>query len=65
MTTLSPPEAGAAELHWSSDGEAALSKIPFSVRGKVRRNTEAFARDKGLTTISEEVLYDAKAHYSQ
>ncbi len=46
MATLSPPEAGAAELHWSSDGEAALSKIPFFVRGKVRRNTEAFAREK-------------------
>jgi light-independent protochlorophyllide reductase subunit B len=37
----------------------------FFVRGKVRRNTEAYARDRGVNTITEEVLYDAKAHFSR
>ena len=56
---------GEAGLHWSADGEASLAGIPFFVRGKVRRNTERYARDHGLTTITEEVLYDAKAHFSR
>jgi light-independent protochlorophyllide reductase subunit B len=50
---------------WSADGEAELHKIPFFVRGKVRRNTEAFARERGLVEITAETLYDAKAHFSR
>ena len=52
-------------LQWSASGEAELSRIPFFVRGKVRRNTETYARDRGVSTITEEVLYDAKAHFSR
>ncbi|MFM1800462.1 MAG: hypothetical protein RLZZ117_2740 [Cyanobacteriota bacterium] len=57
------PAAG--EPSWSADGEAELHKIPFFVRGKVRRNTEAFARERGLEVITAETLYDAKAHFSR
>ena len=53
-----------ASLEWTVDGEAELKKIPFFVRGKVRRNTEAFAKEKGLNRIDSETLYDAKAHFS-
>ena len=53
-----------ASLEWTIDGEAELKKIPFFVRGKVRRNTEAFAKEKGLNRIDSETLYDAKAHFS-
>jgi light-independent protochlorophyllide reductase subunit B len=56
-----PPEC----LHWTPEGEAELAKIPFFVRGKVRKNTEAFAKERGLAAISDEVLYDAKAHFSR
>ena len=61
------PVAAAAggEPVWTSDGEAELHKIPFFVRGKVRRNTETFARERGLAQISAETLYDAKAHFSR
>ena len=48
---------------WTVDGEAELKKIPFFVRGKVRRNAEAYAREVGCREISSETLYDAKAHY--
>jgi light-independent protochlorophyllide reductase subunit B len=51
-------------LRWSADGEAELAKIPFFVRGKVRKNTEAFARERGLAVIDSEALYEAKAHFS-
>ncbi len=52
------------ELVWTADGEAELKKIPFFVRGKVRRNTETFAKSKGRNQIDSETLYDAKAHFS-
>jgi light-independent protochlorophyllide reductase subunit B len=57
--------AMAAVLSWTADGEAGLARIPFFVRGKVRRNTETYAKDQGITAITEEVLYDAKAHFSR
>ena len=57
--------AGGDGPRWSAEGEAELAKIPFFVRGKVRRNTEAFARAQGLVEIDSEALYAAKAHYSR
>ena len=50
---------------WAPDAEKELRKIPFFVRGKARRNTESFAAEAGLTTITVETLYDAKAHFSR
>jgi light-independent protochlorophyllide reductase subunit B len=49
-----------SDLNWSADGLAELGKIPGFVRGKVKRNTEKFARDRGISTINVEVLYAAK-----
>jgi light-independent protochlorophyllide reductase subunit B len=60
-----PVAAEPQGLHWTASGEAELAKIPFFVRPKVRRNTEAFARERGLAAITEEVLYVAKAHFSR
>ncbi|WP_055074695.1 ferredoxin:protochlorophyllide reductase (ATP-dependent) subunit B [Pseudanabaena sp. 'Roaring Creek'] len=48
-------------ITWSADGEAELKKIPFFVRGKIKRNTEKFASDRGITSITVETLYEAKA----
>ena len=50
---------------WAEAAEAELKKIPFFVRGKARRNTERFAQERGLSTITVETLYDAKAHFSR
>ncbi|MEO1201606.1 MAG: ferredoxin:protochlorophyllide reductase (ATP-dependent) subunit B [Pseudomonadota bacterium] len=50
---------------WSDDAEKTLSRIPFFVRGKARRNTETFAREQGIETITTETLYDAKAHFGR
>ncbi len=54
-----------SEIQWAADAEKELRKIPFFVRGKARRNTEKFAEEKGITAISIETLYDAKAHYAR
>jgi light-independent protochlorophyllide reductase subunit B len=50
---------------WDADAEKELHKIPFFVRGKARRNTERFANENGLATITVETLYDAKAHFAR
>jgi light-independent protochlorophyllide reductase subunit B len=47
------------------DAEKELRKIPFFVRGKARRNTEAFALERGVARIDVETLYDAKAHFGR
>ncbi len=52
-------------VNWSEEAEKELKKIPFFVRGKARGNTEKFARERGLTTITVGTLYDAKAHYGR
>ena len=54
-----PPTAAV----WSREAERELGKIPFFVRGKARRNTEAFAAERQMGEITLETLYDAKAHF--
>ncbi len=52
------------ELCWTPEGEAELSKIPFFVRGKVRKNTEKYAEEIGCKQIDSETLFDAKAYFN-
>ncbi len=59
------PAPVAAETGWTAEAERELAKIPFFVRGKARRNTERFAAERGITRITIETLYDAKAHFSR
>lgn len=47
-------------VSWAPDGLAELSKIPGFVRGKIKRNTEKFARENNVTQITVEVMYAAK-----
>ncbi|MBM4227026.1 MAG: ferredoxin:protochlorophyllide reductase (ATP-dependent) subunit B [Gammaproteobacteria bacterium] len=58
-------ESAATLPRWAPETELELRKIPFFVRGKARRNTERFARERGLATITVETLYDAKAHFGR
>ncbi|MFK7882200.1 ferredoxin:protochlorophyllide reductase (ATP-dependent) subunit B [Roseobacter sp.] len=50
---------------WLAAAEKELKKIPFFVRGKARRNTEIYASLNGVTEISVDTLYEAKAHYAR
>ncbi|MBF2099429.1 MAG: ferredoxin:protochlorophyllide reductase (ATP-dependent) subunit B [Gloeomargaritaceae cyanobacterium C42_A2020_066] len=49
-----------AGLEWTTEAQDQLQKIPGFVRGKVKRNTEKFARDRQLTEITLEVMVAAK-----
>jgi light-independent protochlorophyllide reductase subunit B len=60
-----PAVVAAGDVRWAPEAEKELGKIPFFVRGKVRRNTERFAADRGVATVSVETLYEAKAHYGR
>jgi light-independent protochlorophyllide reductase subunit B len=59
------PTAEQIIASWAPEAERELSKIPFFVRGKARRNTERYATEKGVAKITVETLYDAKAHFSR
>jgi light-independent protochlorophyllide reductase subunit B len=58
-------EAVSGDLVWLADAERELKKIPFFVRGKAKRNTETYAASKGVSAISIDTLYEAKAHYAR
>jgi light-independent protochlorophyllide reductase subunit B len=62
---MSGAAATPAAASWAAEAERELRKIPFFVRGKARRNTERFALERGLATITVDTLYDAKAHFSR
>ena len=67
-TGAAPDPTGAAvpdAPRWSDEATRELGKIPFFVRGKAKRNTEAFARERELAEISLDTLYDAKAHHAR
>jgi light-independent protochlorophyllide reductase subunit B len=48
------------DLTWAADGLAELQKIPGFVRGRIKRNTERFARENNVTVINVEVMFAAK-----
>ena len=58
-------DAAVLEAAWTADAERELKKIPFFVRGKARRNTEAYAAERGAGAITVDTLYEAKAHYGR
>jgi light-independent protochlorophyllide reductase subunit B len=49
-----------SECSWTSEALAELNRIPGFVRGKIKRNTEKYARSSGIPVISVEVMYAAK-----
>ena len=57
--------ATVSSIVWAADAEKELTKIPYFVRGKARRNTEKFAAERGVALITVETLYDAKAHFGR
>ena len=67
LVQVPPPSSPVpgGEQGWTADAERELLKIPFFVRGKARRNTEAFAATKGIAPITLDTLYEAKAHHAR
>nr|YP_009545106.1 protochlorophyllide reductase ChlB subunit [Gymnomitrion concinnatum]AZB86855.1 protochlorophyllide reductase ChlB subunit [Gymnomitrion concinnatum] len=49
-----------SDLTWNSESQLELNKIPGFVRGKIKRNTEKFARQNSIVDITVETMYAAK-----
>ena len=49
-----------SDLIWASDALSELQRIPGFVRGKIKRNTEKFAREQNIAEITLEVMFAAK-----
>lgn len=49
-----------SELLWSPESLVELKKIPGFVREKVRKNTENYAKQNGIPTVTVEVMFAAK-----
>lgn len=64
-TKAAPVLVAERSVAWDRAAEDELKKIPFFVRGKARRNTERFALERSVATITVETLYDAKAHFGR
>jgi len=47
-------------INWTNDAEKMLGKVPFFVRGRVRKNTEKFAEENGHHTVTLDVLQAAR-----
>jgi light-independent protochlorophyllide reductase subunit B len=48
------------DLTWNYESKLELNKIPGSIKGKIKRNTEKFAQQNGIADITIEVMYAAK-----
>ena len=51
------------ELTWEPDARARLQAIPSFARGMVVRAVEAYARGRGDTVITRELLADVRAKW--
>ncbi|NOK58389.1 MAG: ferredoxin:protochlorophyllide reductase (ATP-dependent) subunit B [Chloroflexi bacterium AL-W] len=47
-------------MTWTDEAHAMLKKVPFFVRGRVQKNTEKYALSQGYTTVTVDVLQEAK-----
>nr|AJE61625.1 protochlorophyllide reductase subunit B [Plagiogyria glauca] len=51
-------------LNWTPETQLELNKIPGFVRGRIKRNTEIFAKQNDITNITIDVMYAAKEKLS-
>ncbi len=49
---------------WSTEAEARLKEIPFFVRPAARKKIENFAREAGITEITEAIYEQAKQKFN-
>lgn len=49
-----------SDLVWTPDALAELQRIPGFVRGKIKGNTEKFAREQDLNQITLDIMFAAK-----
>ncbi|MCB0070919.1 MAG: ferredoxin:protochlorophyllide reductase (ATP-dependent) subunit B [Caldilineaceae bacterium] len=48
------------DVVWTPEAEKLLGKVPFFVRKRVRKNTTRYAQEHHLSTVTEDVLLEAR-----
>jgi light-independent protochlorophyllide reductase subunit B len=48
---------------WEPAAEKLLGRVPFFVRQKARNNVEKYAREHGISVVSEGVMLRAREHF--
>nr|YP_009548559.1 protochlorophyllide reductase ChlB subunit [Adiantum aleuticum]AYW15534.1 protochlorophyllide reductase ChlB subunit [Adiantum aleuticum] len=51
-------------IDWSPEAESEPKRIPGFVRGKIKRNTEVFAKQNNISEVTIDVMYAAKERSS-
>ena len=52
-------------MRWTSEAEALLKRVPFFVRGRVKRAVEEWAKERGYSEITAELLLRAKSELKE
>lgn len=55
----------ADSVQWTTEAEAMLKEIPFFVRPAARKKIEKYARENGLSEISQSVYQQARAQFGR
>lgn len=55
----------ANSVQWTASAEALLKEIPFFVRPAARKKIEKYARENGLSEITDDVYAKAKAQFGR
>lgn len=50
-------------VKWTEDAEKAFERVPPFVREMARRMMEDYAKEKGVSEITPEILKEARAKY--
>ena len=53
-----------SDILWLNESLEELKRIPGFVRGKVKRNTEKYAKENHIKTISLDIMYKAKESFN-
>jgi len=51
-------------MEWTKEAEARMKEIPFFVRPAARKKIEKFARERGISQITESVFQQAKQQFN-
>ena len=54
------PAAAPGELAWTDEATKAMKGIPFFVRPKVQKRVEDYAREKGYSLVTVDLIYEVK-----
>ena len=47
-------------MEWTPEAKESLKKVPWFVKNIVQKRVEAYAKKKGMVTVTQEILEEAR-----